>query len=133
MGGNMATILSDTGAFAVDASDGLCVSVADAERVSGWTLKPEGMCRGDLCVPLRAGMRRDERIDLPEFWRALGNLVIHNAREEVWVLGAGADERNATLAGLEAPDFTLPDLEGKPLTLSELRGRKVFLCTWASW
>ena len=129
----MATILSDAGETAVDATDGLCVSPADAERATGWTLKPEGMCRDDLCVPLREGMRRGDRIDLAAFWRALGNPVVHDVREEIWALGAGADERNATLAGLDAPDFTLPDLAGKAHRLSALRGRKVFLCTWASW
>jgi hypothetical protein len=128
----MATILSDAGEFVVGATDGLCVSAADAERATGWTLKPEGMCRGEVCVPLRQGIR-DNGVDLAAFWRALGNPVVHDKREEVWVLGAGADERNAALAGLAAPDFTLPALDGKPHTLSALRGRKVFLCTWASW
>ena len=133
MGGRMATVLSDAGECVVDASEGLGVGAADAERLTGWTLKPEGMCRGDICVPLREGMRRGDRILLPAFWRALGNPVVHDAREEVWVLGAGADERNAQLAGVTAPDFTLPDLAGTPHTLSALRGKKVLLCTWASW
>ena len=56
-----------------------------------------------------------------------------DAARETWVLGAGADQRSAALAGLTAPDFTLPDLAGAPHTLSALRGSKVFLCTWASW
>ena len=51
----------------------------------------------------------------------------------MWALGAPADERNATLEGLLAPDFTLPDIDGKPRKLSDLRGKKVFLATWASW
>jgi len=129
----MATILSDAGECVVDATGGLCVSPADAERATGWTLKPEGMCRGDICVPLREGMRRYGGVDLAAFWHTLGNPVVHDEHEEIWVLGAGADERNAQLAGLEAPDFSLPDLDGTLHTLSELRGKKVFLCTWASW
>jgi hypothetical protein len=129
----MATILNDAGEFAVSATNGLCVTAADAERATGWTLKPEGMCRGELCVPLREGMRRDGGVDLAAFWRVLGNPVVHDERADVWVLGVGADERNATLAGLQAPDFSLPDLDGTLHTLSELRGKKIFLCTWASW
>jgi hypothetical protein len=129
----MAVVLSDTGEASVSAANGLCVTAADAERVSGWALKPEGMCRGDLCVPLRLGMMRDGRVDLAAFWRALGNPVLHDEREEVWVLGAGADERNAALAGERAPDFALPDLSGVSHRLSDLRGKKVFLSTWASW
>jgi hypothetical protein len=129
----MALVLSDAGEVVVDAANGLCVGATEAERASGWVLKPEGMCRGDLCVPLREGMRRDDRIVLPEFWRALGNPVVHDDAGEVWVLGAGADERNAALAGEQAPDFSLPDLAGVSHRLSDLRGKKVFLSTWASW
>src|ERR1700722_6389657 len=108
----MAIVLSDVGEISVNATTGLCVDAADAQRATGWELKPEGMCRGDLCVPLREGMRRGDRIDLAAFWRAIGNPVVNDEREEVWVLGAGADERNAALAGEQAPDFFLPDLAG---------------------
>ena len=129
----MATVLSDTGEFSVNAANGLCVTAADAQRATGWTLKPEGMCRGDICVPLRLKMMRDGRIDLAAFWRLLGNPVVHDKRDEVWVLGAGANERNAALAGEQAPDFSLPDLAGVSHRLSRLHGKKVFLSTWASW
>jgi hypothetical protein len=127
------TILTETREIAVDTNDGLWLAAADAERATDWTLKPEGMCRDDACVPLRPGMQRDGRVDLAAFWRLLDAPVLTDERREVWVLGTAAEERNARLAGLAAPDFTLPDLAGAPHTLSELRGKKVFLSTWASW
>jgi hypothetical protein len=73
------------------------------------------------------------RVDVEAFWRRLGNPVLCSDDRETWVLGAGADDRNAALAGLVAPDFTLPDLSGTPRTLSQSRGNKVLLVTWASW
>lgn len=129
----MATILTEAGEQAVAAVDGLWLTAADAERVTGWTLKPEGMCRDDACVPLPARATRDGRVDVAAFWQRLGNPVLHDDATETWVLGLGADARNDALADLQAPDFTLPDLDGTLHTLSALRGRKVFLTTWASW
>jgi hypothetical protein len=129
----MTTILTDRGDAQVEARNGLDVSATDAERATGWTLKPEGMCRDDACVPLPAGMAGDGRVDLAAFWRHLGNPVLSSEAGDVWMLGTGVEARRAALEGLEAPDFTLPDLAGTPHTLSSLRGRKVFLATWASW
>ena len=124
----MAIVLSDAGETTVDARDGLWLTGPDAERAIGWTLKPEGMCQADLCVPTPV---RDGRVDVAAFWSSLGRPVAQAG--DVWALGAGAEQRNDALAGLMAPDFTLPDVEGVPHTLSALRGKKVFLCTWASW
>ena len=59
--------------------------------------------------------------------------TIASDNRDVWALGAPADERNAALEGLAAPDFTLPDVNGVPRSLSQLKGKKVFLATWASW
>jgi hypothetical protein len=129
----MATILSDDGDVTVAATDGLCLSPADLERATQWTLKPEGLCHDALCVPLQAGMLRDGRIDVAAFWRHLGHPVLSDNRGETWVLGTGAADRHAALAGTTAPDFTLPDLAGVPHRMAELRGKKVFLTTWASW
>ncbi len=124
----MAIVLSDAGETTVDARDGLWLTGSDAERAIGWTLKPEGMCRDDLCVPTPV---REGRVDVGAFWTSLGRPVVQAG--DVWALGAGAEQRNDALAGLMAPDFTLPDVDGVPHTLSALRGKKVFLCTWASW
>jgi hypothetical protein len=135
----MAVVLTDAGPVTVAkgeaAGEGLWLSAADAERATGWTLKPEGMCRAELCVPLPEAAVRpgavDRAVDVAAFWRKLGNPVLHDDAREAWVLGTGA--QSASLASLEAPDFVLPDLAGTPHRLSELRGRKVFLVSWAPW
>ena len=129
----MTKILTPTAEHEVAAHDGLWMSPADAEKATGWTLKPEGMCRADACVPLPASALRPNEIDVAAFWRKLGGPAISSDAKGVWALGAPAEERNAALEGLEAPDFTLPDLDGRPRKLSELRGKKVLLATWASW
>ena len=129
----MTTILTDSGEFTVDATDGLWLSAPDAARVTGWILKPEGMCRDEQCVALPSTAIGAGRVDVEAFWRRLGNPIVRADERETWVLGVGAGDRNAALAGLMAPDFTLPDLSETPRTLSDLRGKKVLLVTWATW
>jgi len=129
----MTVVLTPTEQFDVEARDGLWMAAVDAERVTGWTLKPEGMCRAELCVPLPASVTNGTEVDVEAFWKKLGAPVIASEARDVWALGAPADERNAALEGLQAPDFTLPDIDGTPRSLSQLRGKKVFLATWASW
>ena len=89
----MKTVLTDQHEHTIAASGGLCVSAADAEAVTGWILKPEGMCRDSLCVPLGADARRDGNVDLAAFWRTLGHPVVSDRTGDVWVLGTAADSR----------------------------------------
>jgi hypothetical protein len=107
------------------------------EEATGWTWKPEGLCRDDVCVPLpraAAGdLVRDSQLNLAAMWRRSGQPVVHDSASRTWVLGTGAAQRGAALATLQAPDFGLPDLDGRVQRLSSYRGRKVFLATWASW
>ena len=126
----MPTILTETEEYTVPATSGLHLSAADAARVTGWTLKPEGMCKDDLCIPMPV---QNGTIDIAAFWRKLGNPVVTSAQQDVWSLGTGAAARTASLAGLQAPDFELADLAGKAHRLSDLRGKKILLTTWASW
>ena len=135
----MVTILyKDEPPFETDAlaeDDALWVAVPELERRTGWELKPEGVCRGDVCVPIPAGREdelvRDRRLDLAAFARLLGDAVVREG--DVWVVGESARARAAALQSLEAPDFTLPDLAGRPHALSDYRGHKVLLVSWASW
>ena len=129
----MTTVLTESSEFTVDATDSLWLAAADAARITGFTLKPEGMCRDDQCVPLPPTAIAADRVDVEAFWRRLGNPVLCADDRQTWVLGTGADDRNAALAGLMAPDFALRDLAGTPRRLSDLRGKKVLLVTWATW
>ena len=117
--------------------ESIWLSAQDMSAATGWDLKPEGLCRGDLCVPLTsrqtAPLQRDGAIDAAGFWRAQGHPVVHDAAGGAWVLGASASDRASALQSLEAPDFELPDLAGRMTSLSQHRGKKVLLATWASW
>ena len=107
------------------------------EQATGWQMKAEGLCRGEICLPVPAARSdeflRDDKINIAEFWRLMGRPVISDDGGDAWMLGQGAVARSAALESLEAPDFTLPDLDGVPHKLSGERGKKVFLATWASW
>ena len=119
--------------------DSLWLSNEDLTRASGWQLKPEGACIGDVCVPIpparAAEFVRDDggTFNLATLARHLGEPVVHDDVNGVWYFGEGAATRRATLASLQAPDFELPDLDGKTHRLSDYRGKKVLLAAWASW
>jgi peroxiredoxin len=117
--------------------DALWLDGAAIEEATGWAWKPEGLCHGDICVPLPPASKnellRDGRLNLAAMWRRGGQPVVHDAASRSWVFGTGAAQRGAALAALQAPDFALPDLSGRVHRLSQYRGRKVFLFTWASW
>ena len=103
----------------------------------GWTLKPEGFCKGEICVPVPPSRVRefvdDGSINVATLWHHLGQPLAHDEAGETWVLGTSAAERTSQLESLEAPDFTLPDLGGHMHSLSQHRGKKVLLVSWASW
>jgi len=105
------------------------------EQRLGFTLKPEGLCRGPLCIPVRdrAALASDRGVDLAAFARALDRPLALDIAERAAALGTSAAERSARLATLEAPDFTLPDLHGRMHTLSAHRGKKALLIVYASW
>lgn len=116
--------------------DGLWLDKVDLQRATGFELKPEGLCRDAICVPVPKGRHAfadGDAIDVAGVWRYLGNPVVTDASRRVWALGIGAGARQQALESLEASDFTLPDLGGRPHSLSDYRGRKVFLASWASW
>jgi hypothetical protein len=117
----------------------LWLEPVELEKAGGWEWKPEGVCRGPLCVPVppRAewvrGADSGLRIDLVGLSRHMGQPVAASPEHGVWSIGDAAEDVADRLRSLDAPDFTLPDLDGRMHTLGTLRGRKVFLLFWASW
>ena len=103
------------------------VPVEAFERETGWVVKPEGACRGGVCVPL--GTSDPSLAPLAD---RLGMGVVHDDRHGLWAIGPSTVGGRA-LESADAPDFTLPDLDGRPFEFSSLRGQKVVLVAWASW
>ena len=106
------------------------VPVEDFERQTGWRLKPEGACRGPVCVPLPGHGADTLPLDL--LAERLGMGLVHDRAHGLWALGPPTVSGRA-LDGADAPDFELPDLDGTPFRLETLRGQKVVLVAWASW
>ena len=80
----------------------------------GWELKPEGLCRGEVCVSTaeHATLVDDRGVDLGAFTQLLGLPLAVNTEERVACIGRSAVEHAGVLASGAAPDFTLPDLNG---------------------
>jgi len=119
----------------------LWVTMQDLKRATGFVVKPQGVCRDELCFPLPA-KRKAEFIskrgavtwfNLTAFAALVKQPVARDVKNGVWYFGKREDERGGYLASLEAPDFTLPDINGKTHSLRDYRGKKVLLITWASW
>lgn len=108
------------------------VDPAALEARTGWAVRPEGLCRGDVCVPLPAGALAGGLVDVRVLSERAGMPLVHDDAHGLWALGP-ATATGRALATAEAPDLELPGFDGNPFRLSSLHGRKVLLVAWASW
>jgi len=109
------------------------VDRAELRQRTGWEVKPEGACRGDVCVPLPADAVTPEgALDARVLAQRLGMPLVSDAEHGLWALGP-ASVTGRSLDTAVAPELVLPDLDGRPFDLSSLLGRKVVLVAWASW
>lgn len=124
----MAALVGPAGAATVD---GRHVDGSTLAAVVGWELKPEGLCRGDVCLLVPDDVRSGGGVDAVALWTRLGWPVVRSGDD--LYLGEGAEVRAQALVGGVAPDFTLHDLQGASHSLSDHRGKKVLLVSWAPW
>jgi hypothetical protein len=112
----------------------LAIDPGAFEARTGWAIKPEGACRGEVCVPLPDAVRRaDGRLDAPAIAERLGMPLVADDAHGVWALGPATAGSGRVLTTAAAPELVLPDAHGNPFRLSSRRGRKVLLVAWASW
>jgi hypothetical protein len=98
---------------------------AELRSRTGWEIKPEGACRGPVCVPLPAPF------DVRKLAQRLRMPLVHEETHGLWALGPEAGGH--FLSSAELPDIVLPDRQGDDFALRSLRGTKVFMIAWASW
>jgi hypothetical protein len=112
----------------------LLVDDDDFAARTGWSVKPEGACKAEICVPLADDVRaRDGRLDVGALAPHLGMPIVRHDEADLWALGPETAVTGRALTTAVAPDLTLPDASGTPFTLSSLRGQKVVMVAWASW
>lgn len=93
---------------------------------TGWEIKPEGACKGEICVPLPDGF------DLMSTTERLGMAVVHDEDAGMWAVGPESLSGRA-LVTATAPELVLNDLNGDEFRLSSRRGKKVVLVAWAPY
>jgi hypothetical protein len=139
-----ATVVYDDAATDISAAredaGQLWITASDLKRATRFEVKPQGVCRDELCFPLPKA-RRDAFIhkeasaswfNMTAFAQLVHQPVAHDVALSTWYFGLRSDQRQQ-LSSLQAPDFALPDLQGKLHRLSDFHGRKILLVTWASW
>ncbi len=111
------------------------ISLNDFAGVTGWQLKPEGLCFAKTCVPVTNSsvLTDSTHIDLVEFARVTNQNIVVDQKHKIAALGERADSRSEAMATLVAPDFRLPDIHGKQVSFSDFNRRKRLLLAWSSW
>jgi hypothetical protein len=140
----MSTLLvldgTSTAAVPFEAVDGTAsIPSAALPDALGWDLKPQGLCRGDVCVPVRdANLQGATHVDIAAVAAALGQPIVVDAQRGVAAIGTAAQVRREAMATLTAPDFSLPRVSAGPddgalVSLADFDRRKVLLLAWSSW
>jgi hypothetical protein len=109
----------------------LQVRALDFAAATGWEPKPQGMCRGEICVPAPGALTGDT-VDITVAAKSLGMPLVRDEQHGLWALGS-ATATGRALSTAVAADPTLIDRDGNPFKLSALHGRKVLLVAWSTY
>ncbi len=115
--------------------DRLLVDTASLTALTGWKVEPSGLCRGDVCVPLRGReeLLDGDDVDLRGVSELLGLPLVIDLDEGLGAIGVGAEQRDAELASGEAAQLELADLDGNTVPIFDGPGRKQMLLAFSSW
>lgn len=122
----------------VDAGE-LLVPVDQVTAITGFELKPQGLCAGDVCIPMptsEAWVSEHEGRKLfnaTRFAKRVDQAFAADKESKVWSFTAAPRPETSPLLAGQAPDFALQDRDGRTVRLSDFRGKKVLVLTWASW
>jgi hypothetical protein len=108
----------------------LNIPVQEFQNGTGWEIKPEGACKGDVCIPLPD--RTGDDIDVTAVCNAMQLPLVEEPARGLWAIGPEYIGGRA-LVTAEAPELSLPGLDGKMFNLSSLRGQKVLVYAWAPY
>src|SRR4051812_49635057 len=95
----------------------LRIPVDDFDAGTGWSLKPQGACRGEVCVPLPADAVHDGEVDVAAVAQRLGMPLVADGDAGLWALGPVTSGGRA-LPSADAPELILPDVDGNEFRLS---------------
>jgi hypothetical protein len=128
----MLTVITDDATREIE---GTRVSPAELEELTGWELKPEGLCRGDVCVPTRGRpeVEVDGAVDLAVVAGLLGQPFVVDDEKSVAVLGTSVATRTQQLRDANIRDLVLRDFDGNDVSWSSIGRKKKLLVAWASW
>ena len=128
----MLTVLTDDGAFEVD---GTRVSPEVLHELTGWELNPEGLCRGDVCIPTRGRpeVQVDGAIDLAVVADVLRQPFVLDDEKSIAVLGTSVAVRTEQLHDANVNDLVLRGFDGNDVAWSTIGRKKKLLVAWASW
>jgi hypothetical protein len=111
--------------------DRVLISPAELEWATGWELKPEGLCRGPVCVLVHEPVQTEHGlVDLAAIARALGRSFALSIEGGVAAL---AGDPMATGQTGNIDELELADVDGNVVRMSDTAGRKRLLIAWASW
>ncbi len=127
-----ATTLARTGK-----GEGLLIDPADLPKVNGFTLKPEGACYADMCIPIGDSLLIEQAgeqwFDLTAFADLLGQVYVADTRSKVWSFAEIPARRESMMVDAMAPDFKVTDRKGQVVSMADLKGKKALIVTWSSW
>lgn len=109
--------------------DTLELTPAELEEQTGWSLKPEGLCRDDRCVPFPS--TPNGPVDVRAVAERLRMPVVQDEKHGLCALGP--ESGGHVLESAELPPIVLADVDGNPFDFASLRGRKLVISAWASW
>ncbi|MCR9258811.1 MAG: hypothetical protein NXH95_03750 [Pseudomonadaceae bacterium] len=118
---------------------GLWVLPEDLTRINGFTLKPEGACLGELCIPLQQGsdllktVDDQQWINVSAFADLMEQAWVVDDDARVWSFGEMPATRQSMFANAQAPEFEIQDRQGNVVRMSDFKGKKALIITWSSW
>ena len=110
----------------------LRVSASEFSSVTGWDPKPEGMCRGEVCVPA-PGSLDNGVVNIETAAERLGMPIVHDTEHGVWSLGAATATGRTLATAVARFPSSLIDAMGRGFDFASLRGRRIIMIAWASW